>query len=80
MVYFRGDQKKLAVVTSCQVVRVEDKRFYHLCDTGPGTSRAPILTRDGHHIIGLHYSRSVYGGESDRADVLLTAIKGIAPF
>jgi V8-like Glu-specific endopeptidase len=49
--------------------------FHHGCDTGAGSSGAPVLSRDGLHVLGLHYSRSPFGGEAARADVILEAIK-----
>jgi V8-like Glu-specific endopeptidase len=76
-VYFRGDATRKLAVSSldCQIVRIEERLFHHGCDTGAGSSGAPVLSRDGLHVLGLHYSRSPFGGEAARADVILEAIK-----
>lgn len=75
-VYFRGSERKLAVTApDCRVIRVENRTFDHGCDTGAGSSGAPILTRDGRYVLGMHFARSPLGGEATRSDVILQAIQ-----
>ena len=70
IVYFRGDTtRKLAVIApDCRVLRTEDQFFHHGCDTGAGSSGAPVFTRDARYVVGLHYGRGRLGGEAARSE------------
>lgn len=70
MVMFRGSGEKLVVsgVEDCRVVDVEPNEFHHLCDSGAGTSGAPVLARETGQVLGIHYRRGTQGGVATRAD------------
>lgn len=71
-VYFRGSQK-LAITDSpdCKVMSIETDVFHYLCDTGGGSSGAPILAADGKTVLGVHSGRDELGGKGSRVDVFL---------
>ena len=73
IVFFRGSNQPLTVVGSpdCRVRLVEQDAFYHLCDTGAGSSGAPILSAAGTEVLGVHSQRSEKGGMAARADALV---------
>ena len=74
--YFRDGLRKLAVASpDCRVLAKQEMTFNHLCDTGPGSSGAPVLSADGQRVIGVHVRRSDQGGEAMRADLILSALK-----
>lgn len=81
LLMFRASSQKLAVTgtADCRVLKVEKDVFYHLCDTGPGSSGAPVLTADGSRVLGIHFRRGEQGGEAIRVDVLLNASKILQP-
>ncbi|CCJ05686.1 Hypothetical protein BN69_0235 [Methylocystis sp. SC2] len=72
---FRGSAKQLAVRSDdCRVSAIESETFVHGCDTGPGSSGAPIISEMG-EVIGVHNGRknqgaSDAGGWATRADAL----------
>ena len=44
----------------------------HGCDTGPGSSGAPLLLDDGITVVGVHHGRTGDGnGEATRSDIIL---------
>lgn len=77
IVFFRTSNQQLAIVGSadCKVRLVDNEMFYHLCDTGGGSSGAPILSATGGDVIGMHFSRSDKGGVATRSDILVRNIK-----
>ncbi|HEX6904314.1 MAG TPA: serine protease [Thermoanaerobaculia bacterium] len=72
-VYFRFGTQQLAVADSpdCRVVSIGPDMFHYLCDTGAGSSGAPILSADGKTVLGVHSGRDTLGGKGSRADVFL---------
>lgn len=73
VVLFRASGEPLAVVgaADCKVRLVEGERFYHLCDTGPGSSGAPVLSAATGAVVGAHFSRSEKGGVATRSDIIV---------
>ena len=79
VVFFRASNQQLAIVGSadCRVRLVDKEVFYHLCDTGGGSSGAPILLAGGGDVIGIHFSRSDKGGVATRSDIVVRNIKAL---
>jgi Trypsin-like peptidase domain len=72
IVMYRSGNTKLAVTKApdCRVVSVADEAFQHRCDTGRGSSGAPVMSLGGKEVLGLHYRRS---GEAFRMDAIIQA-------
>jgi V8-like Glu-specific endopeptidase len=56
----------------CKVDRTNDQELFHMCDTGAGSSGAPLLAPNG-SVIGVHVGRGKDDKRSVRADVILKA-------
>jgi hypothetical protein len=55
--------------TDCRAAVVEATLVRHLCDTGPGSSGAPLLSFDG-IVVGVHYGLDVENKRALRADFI----------
>lgn len=81
--YFRGSGQLLAVsgVDECKVTGITERLVYHGCDTGGGSSGAPLLRDDGLTVVGVHHGRTSdgRGGEAMRSDVIRAspALRGL---
>jgi V8-like Glu-specific endopeptidase len=77
LLMFRGSNQKLAITGTpdCRVFKVEQDVFRHRCDTGGGSSGAPILSADGNQVVGLHFQSGAEGGVAVRIDRLLSQSK-----
>ncbi|UXI70301.1 trypsin-like serine peptidase [Tahibacter amnicola] len=73
VVLFRGTRRRLAVVGNddCRVKALDDQHLFHLCDTGGGSSGAPVISAADGTVVGLHVRRSEKGGAAIRSDVLV---------
>jgi Trypsin-like peptidase domain len=75
IVMFRGTPKQLVDRSlDCRILAIRKETFDHLCDTGAGTSGAPIFSSDG-EVVGVHGGRSVSRGWATRIDILAPLIK-----
>ncbi|MEK6335297.1 MAG: trypsin-like peptidase domain-containing protein [Acidobacteriota bacterium] len=74
LLMFRGTGKQLAVTgaADCNVLSVENDVFHHLCDTGGGSSGAPLLSADGSQVLGLHFLRDQRAGVAVRIDRIIS--------
>lgn len=81
IILYRGTKQQFAVVdaTECAVVSVSTEMLDHGCDTGAGSSGAPVLTRDGRVVLGLHSKRSANGGQAIRADFIGNKLDRLLP-
>jgi V8-like Glu-specific endopeptidase len=81
LIMFRGSNQKLVVAGSpdCRVISVEKNEFHHLCDTGPGSSGAPVMSADGSYVLGIHAGRDNQGGKATRVDAVLRVSKTLKP-
>jgi hypothetical protein len=69
LILFRGDTQQLVVVgEECRAISVGGNEIKHRCDTGPGSSGAPVLSADGTVVYGVHVRRERDGGVATRAD------------
>lgn len=77
LLMFRGSDQLLAITGTpdCRIFQVEQDVFHHRCDTGAGSSGAPILTADGTQVLGMHFRREGQGGVAVRMDRLLNGSK-----
>ena len=78
MVMFRSDQQQYTVIDAedCKVYSLLISSFRHRCDSGAGSSGAPILSRDGKSVIGVHGGRTSDGfATATRSDVLSRQIE-----
>jgi hypothetical protein len=61
-VLYRWDNTPFGVSSpDCQVMEVGEETFEHLCDTGPGSSGAPIVLRETGEVLGVHAGRRTNG-------------------
>ena len=58
----------------CRILAARQETFDHLCDTGAGTSGAPMFSADG-EVVGIHGGRLGLQGWATRAHLLLPFIK-----
>jgi hypothetical protein len=73
LVMFRGSAEQLVVNNEdCRVLKVDDNEIHHGCDTGPGSSGAPLVSSDGTVVLGVHVRRASDGGVAVRADRVVT--------
>lgn len=72
MIMYRGGPDAWIVSGSvgCSVQMVGATTISHRCETGPGTSGAPILSSDAKSVVALHLSNQNGTGEAIRADVI----------
>ncbi|MCC2978893.1 trypsin-like serine peptidase [Sphingomonas sp. IC4-52] len=76
LVMFRAANVPLAVQSpDCRVLAISTRTFTHGCDTGPGSSGAPLLSEDGKAVLGIHAGRNADGtGWATLASVVATGI------
>lgn len=81
LLMFRADDKKLVVTDTpeCRITAVGEDQFHHNCDTGGGSSGAPLLSKDGSRVLGLHMKRDAIGGIAIRGDAINKSVKAIVP-
>ncbi|WP_300009589.1 trypsin-like peptidase domain-containing protein [uncultured Roseobacter sp.] len=68
VIYFRFGSEQRAVwgAPDCKVLKWENDLFYHLCDTGAGTSGSPIIDLETNAVVAVHTRRSEFGGVAYR--------------
>jgi V8-like Glu-specific endopeptidase len=70
MAFSSGDKGWLySAGANCRAILVETSQLRHLCDTGPGSSGAPLLTA-GNKVVGVHMSLDVKYKKAFRADLI----------
>ncbi len=81
IVYFRTGREKLAVAGTpdCEIKEVEPNVLHHICDTGGGSSGAPVISARDHGVIGVHFGRGRHGGVAVRLDAIIRESKTLHP-
>ncbi|CCH55898.1 hypothetical protein BN8_05196 [Fibrisoma limi BUZ 3] len=72
IIMFRADTRKFVVTQTadCKVQKIDSNFLYHLCDTGPGSAGAVLLSANGSRVIGIHVGADRSGKYAVRADVI----------
>jgi V8-like Glu-specific endopeptidase len=70
VIYSRGGQPLQTVwgAEDCRVIKLDSNLLYHRCDTGGGTTGAPIFDIATNAVVGIHYRRDKLGGAAYRLD------------
>ncbi len=78
IVMFRGTSSKLAVRSpDCRVSAVGAERLEHGCDTGSGSSGAPIFSQITGEVVALHSGRVASGGWGTIASVIAASMTAL---
>jgi V8-like Glu-specific endopeptidase len=59
----------IAQIDECRITGITERELFHLCDTGAGSSGAPLLA-GSNGVIGVHLGTSPEGKRAIRADII----------
>lgn len=78
---FRAGDQQYAVVDAadCTPTSVGRHNFIHGCDAGAGSAGAPIFSRDGKEVLGVHLGGSNEFGVATRADSIAREVERFRP-
>ncbi|MER9456623.1 serine protease [Mesorhizobium sp. M0478] len=70
VIYFRTDGLPRTVwgVADCRVIKLEPNLIHHQCDTGPGSSGAPIIDLSTNSVVAVQFLRDDVGAVGYRLD------------